>query len=56
LGLVDFSRLAREFVAQFKEIWQKHGVFPSIEMLDAFRYDKINTPLPHSAAAKSTST
>jgi uncharacterized protein YggT (Ycf19 family) len=39
---VDFSRLTREFAVRFKAIWQKHGVFPSIETLDAFRYGKIN--------------
>jgi hypothetical protein len=44
-GLVDFSRHARDLVARFKEIRQKHGVFPSIETLDAFRYGKINKPL-----------
>jgi hypothetical protein len=43
-GRVDFSRPARESVARFREIWQKHGVFPSIETLDAFRYGKINPP------------
>jgi len=32
----------REFATRFNKIWQKHGVFPSIEMLDAFRYGKIN--------------
>jgi hypothetical protein len=32
----------REFATRLKEIWQKHGVFSSIEMLDAFRYGKIN--------------
>jgi hypothetical protein len=37
-----FPGLAHEVVARFKEIWQKHGVFKSIEMLDAFRYGKIN--------------
>jgi hypothetical protein len=25
-----------------QEIVQKHGIFPSIEMLGAFRYGKIN--------------
>jgi len=39
---VDFSRLAREIVARFKKIVQQHGIFPLIEMLDAFRYGKIN--------------
>jgi hypothetical protein len=34
LGLVDFSRLARETVARPKEIGQKHGVFLSIETLE----------------------
>jgi hypothetical protein len=43
-GLVDFSRLAREIVARFNKIGQKHGIFQSIEMLDAFRYGKINQP------------
>jgi hypothetical protein len=37
-----FPGLAHEVVVRFKEIWQKHGVFKSIEMLDAFRYGKIN--------------
>jgi hypothetical protein len=41
--------------AHLKEIVQKHGIFPSIEMLDAFRYGKINEVLTHSAAEKSTS-
>ena len=39
-GLVDFSRLAQESVARFKEIEQKQSVFPSNEMLEAFRYGK----------------
>jgi hypothetical protein len=55
LGLVDFSRLAREFVARSKEIGQKNGGSNSIEMLDAFRYGKINTPLgqwSHSVASR----
>ena len=43
--LVDFSRLTREFGVRIKKIDQKHGVFPSIEMLDAFRYGKINKPV-----------
>jgi hypothetical protein len=54
-GLVDFSRLAREFAAQLNKIRQKHGFFSSIETLDAFRYGKINKPLTHSATEKSTS-
>jgi hypothetical protein len=54
-GRVDFSRLTHELVARFKEIWQKQGVSTSIEMLDAFRYGKINKPLTHSATEKSTS-
>jgi hypothetical protein len=41
-GWLIFPGLAHEVVARFKEIWQKHGVFKSIEMLDAFRYGKIN--------------
>jgi hypothetical protein len=43
-GFVDFSRLARQFAARFKRIARKHGVFPSIETLDAFRYGKTNKP------------
>jgi hypothetical protein len=43
-GLVDFSRLAREFAARFNKIRQKHGFYASIETLDAFRYGKINQP------------
>jgi hypothetical protein len=54
-GLLIFPRLARKFAARFTRIGQKHGVFPSIEMLDAFRYGKINKPLTHSATEKSTS-
>jgi len=54
-GLVDFSRLAREFAARLNKIGQKHGFFASIETLDAFRYGKINQPLMHSATEKSTS-
>ncbi len=50
-----FFRLAREWVARLKEVVQKHGVSTSIEMLDAFRYGKINQPLTHSATEKSTS-
>jgi hypothetical protein len=42
--LVDFSRLARELVARFNKVGQKHGVFQLIEMLDAFRCGKINKP------------
>jgi site-specific recombinase XerD len=53
--LVDFSRLAPEWVARFKEIWRKHGVYASIETLDAFRYGKINKPLTRSATEESTS-
>jgi hypothetical protein len=47
LGLLIFPRLTREWAARFKKIGQKHGVFASIEMLDAFRYGKIH---PHFAA------
>jgi hypothetical protein len=46
MGLVDFSRLAREFAARLNKIRQKHGIFSSIETLDAFRYGKINPPHP----------
>jgi hypothetical protein len=42
--LVDFSRLAREWAARFHEIGLDHCVSTSIEMLDAFRYGKINPP------------
>jgi hypothetical protein len=55
MGLVDFSRLAREWAARINKTRQKHGVSASIEMLDAFRYGKINKPLTHSATEKSTS-
>jgi hypothetical protein len=41
-GLVDFSRLAREWAARLKKIRQKHGVSASIETLDALRYGKKN--------------
>jgi hypothetical protein len=43
-GLVDFSRLTREVAGRLKTIVQKHNVSASIEMLDAFRYGKINQP------------
>jgi hypothetical protein len=43
-GIVDFSRLARKIVACIKEVRRQHGVFSSTEMLDAFRYGKINKP------------
>ncbi len=33
-GLVDFSRLAREWAARINKTRQKHGVFASIEMLE----------------------
>jgi hypothetical protein len=52
-GLVDFSRLSREIAARFDEIQRKHDVFPSIKMLDAFRYGKINKPSSISSEAKS---
>jgi len=41
-GPVDFSRLAHEWVARLNEIGQKHEFSSTIEMLDAFRYGKIN--------------
>ncbi len=28
-----------------RDVVQKHGIFPSIEMLDAFRYGKNQQPL-----------
>ncbi len=43
-GLVDFSGLARDLSARLNRIVQKHGFSASIEMLDAFRYGKINQP------------
>jgi len=53
-GIVDFSRLARKSAARFKDMVHEHGFSASIEMLDAFRYGKINTPWTHSAMEKST--
>jgi hypothetical protein len=41
---VDFSGLAREWSARIKEIKLKHGCSDRIEMLDAFRYGKIDQP------------
>jgi hypothetical protein len=43
-GLVDFSRLACEWVVRLNEIEREQGVFSAIEMLDAFRYGKISQP------------
>jgi hypothetical protein len=50
-ALVDFSRFAHEMAAHLNEIVQKHDIFSSIEMLDAFRYGKTNQPLSISIAA-----
>jgi hypothetical protein len=47
MGLVDFSRLAREIAVRFKEIGQKHGVFPSIETLEGLLiFPDLHAKLP----------
>jgi hypothetical protein len=43
-GLVDFSGLTLHRVARFNKIVQNHDFSESIEMLDAFRYVKIDQP------------
>jgi hypothetical protein len=42
MGLLIFPDLHANWLPDSRNR-QKHGVFPSIEMLDAFRYGKINT-------------
>jgi len=54
-GLVDFSIIARELTVRLNKIKRKQGVSASIEMLDAFRYGKLNKPLTRSATEQSTS-
>jgi len=49
-GLVDFARLAHEWAARLNEIERKHGFSAAIEMLDAFRYGKINKPQARAVA------
>jgi hypothetical protein len=49
-GLVDFSRLAHQWAARLNEIERKHGFSAAIEMLDAFRYGKINKPQARAVA------
>jgi len=49
---VDFSGLTRESSARINRIVKEHGVSPSIEMLDAFRYGKINPLSTQSAAIR----